>query len=241
MHDGQPHTIQVFKLFLLVSYKTGSHAEGWFMNETDRFDASLITGMNMTEYFRDSVTNALVNQKVEAGEDTVCYVVNLLAYFTRADNLFERTAAGVVLQPLALLYAEAVETANPEARRQLLRRLGDVALLISGLFSASLNRRVVDIDYYIAMGGAAYGVLCDLDRGTARGRAFCAIYDELSRKFQVFVDVLSEVGESSHLKSSVDTMRLYEVWLRTGSRRAAARLRKLGIEPIQSVVGARAN
>ncbi len=211
------------------------------MNATGKCDENLITGMNVTEYFRDSVTTALVNQKVEAGEDTVYYIVNLLAYFTRADRLFRQTADGVLLQPLALLYAEAVETSNPEARRQLLRHLGDVALLISGLFSSSLNRKVVDIDYYIAMGGAAYGVLRDIDRGSARGRAFCAIFDELSRKFQVFVDVLSEVGEGSHLKSSSDTMRLYEIWLRTGSPRAAARLRKLGIEPNPSLVGARAN
>lgn len=202
---------------------------------------ALITGMNMTEYFRDSVSSALTNQKVEAGEDTVFYIVNLLAYFGRADKLFVQTPDGVMVQPLALMYAEALEATSPEGRRHSLRRLGDIALLISGLFSASLNRKVVDVDYYIAMGGAAYGVLGDLDRGTARGKAFSAIFDELSRKFQVFVDVLSEVGENSHLKSSADTLRLYEVWLRTGSQKAAARLRKQGIEPVQSLVGSRLN
>lgn len=195
-------------------------------------EANLITGIDVREYFRDSITAALNHQQVDAAEDTVHYIVNLLAYFTQADKLFMNASEGVGLEPLALIYAEAVEASRPEQRHQALRRLGDVALLISGLFSSSLNRKPVDIDYYIAMGGAAYGFLCDLSRGTVRGKALGAIFDELSRKFQRFVDVLAEVGEKTSMNSSTDIMRLYEVWLRTGSPRSAARLRQLGIEPV---------
>jgi hypothetical protein len=211
------------------------------MRASNEFEANLITGVNVQEYFKESVAAALAHQKVEAGEETVYYVVNLLAHFSRADRLFAATPEGVTLQPLALIYAEAVAAARLEERQHLLRRLGDIALLISGLFSSSLNRKPVDIDYYIAMGGAAYGVLCDLSRGSVRGKAFGAIYDELSKKFQAFVDVLSEVGENSPLSSSTDIMRLYEVWLRTGSPRAAERLRKLGIEPMQGSASRRHN
>jgi hypothetical protein len=211
------------------------------MKATGTGDASLITGMNVQEYFRDSVTAALTNQKVDAAEDTVYYIVNLLAHFTRADRLFSKTSEGVILQPLALIYAEALEAARPEQQQQLLRRLGDVALVISGLFSSSLNRKPVDVDYYIAMGGTAYGVLCELSRGTVRSRALGAIFDELSKKFQRFVDVLAEVGEKSPLNSSTDIMRLYEIWLRTGSKRSAERLRKLGIEPVGGSASLRHN
>ena len=31
--------------------------------------------------------------------------------------------------------------------------------------------------------------------------------------------------------SDEDVLRLYEIWIRTGSARAARRLRKLGVEP----------
>ena len=211
------------------------------MKATGTRNPSLITGMNVQEYFRDSVTAALANQKVDAAEDTVYYIVSLLAQFTRADRLFSRTPEGVILQPLALIYAEALEAARPELRQHLLRRLGDVALVISGLFSSSLNRKPVDVDYYIAMGGTAYGVLCELSRGTVRSRALGAVFDELSKKFQRFVDVLAEVGERSPLNSSTDIMRLYEIWLRTGSKRSAERLRKLGIEPVGAAASLRHN
>jgi hypothetical protein len=204
----------------------------------ENFETNLITDVSVREYFRDSVTAALSNQNVRAAEDTVYYVVNLLACFTRAEKLFSGTPDGTVLQPLALIYAEAVEAANPEERQHRLRRLGDVALVIAGLFSSSLNRKVVDVDYYIAMGGTAYGCLCDLNRGSARGRVFYGIFEELSKKFQAFVEVLSEVGEKTQGNSSTDIMRLYELWIKTGSKRNADRLRKLGIEPYGLGMGA---
>jgi hypothetical protein len=197
--------------------------------------------VNVREHFRDSIHSALSNQRVEAAEDTVFYVVNLLAYYTHAENLFSKSPEGIELKPLALIYAEAVEAPSAEQRHAALKRLGDVALLISGLFSSSLNRKVVDIDYYIAMGGSAYGYLCDISRGTVRGRAFSSIFGELSDKFPVFVDVLSEVGEGSRLSSDTDIMRLYEIWIRSGSRRAADRLRKLGIEPVSASGSRRTN
>jgi hypothetical protein len=193
---------------------------------------ALVTDVNVREHFRDSIHSALSNQKVEAAEETVFYVVNLLAHYTHAEHLFAQTPEGVDLKPLALIYAEAVEAGSLDQRQAALKRLGDVALLISGLFSSSLNRKVVDIDYYMAMGGSAYGYLSDISRGSVRGRAFRTIFGELSDKFPTFVDVLSEVGEKSRLSSDTDIMRLYEVWLQTGSRRVAERLRKLGIEPV---------
>lgn len=211
------------------------------MIASNRAGGALVTDVNVREHFRDSIHTALSNQKVEAGEDTVYYVVNLLAYFAHSENLFSQTAEGVDLKPLALIYAEAVEANSLEERLSALRRLGDVALLISGVFSSSLNRKVVDVDYYMAMGGSAYAHLSDISRGTVRGKVFCAIFGELSDKFPRFVDVLAEVSEQSGLSSQTDIMRLYEIWLHTGSRRAADRLRKLGIQPIPTPIGRRHN
>lgn len=197
---------------------------------------SLVTDITVREYFKESLQEALRHQHVDAAEDTVFYVVNLLAHYVKAERLFTHSQDGPVLQPLALLYAEASEAGTFEERNQALRRLGDVALLVAGMFSASLNRKVVDVDYYIAMGCSAYAYLSEVSRGSLRSRVFMGIFAELSRKFQSFVDALSEVGEKSDLASSKDIMRLYELWIRTGSRRAADRLRRLGIEPALGLV-----
>ena len=200
------------------------------MTTLDR-DEQLITETSLQEYFQTSVSDALENQNVEAGADTVHYVVNLLTSFSRAEALFERTPDGVMIRPLALLYAEAVEGPTVEERSRALRRLGDVALFISGVFAQSLNRRVVDIDYYVSMGGSAYGHLSETMRATNRGKALSGMFHELASKFVAFVDVLGEVSEASSCKNDIDVLRQYEIWLRTGSARAAGRLRAVGIHP----------
>lgn len=197
---------------------------------------SLITDKSAQEYFQDSISDALNNQQVEAAEDTVHYVVNLLANFIRSENLFEHTPDGVILKPLAEFYAEAVQGGTTADQHRALRRLGDVALFISGVFSQSLNRRVVDIDYYVAMGGSAYSYLSDDLRGKSGALALTEIFDELSNKFVDFVDVLAEVSERTHIGNHADIMRVYELWVRTGSRRAARTLRSVGIEPTEASI-----
>ena len=47
------------------------------------------------------------------------------------------------------------------------------------------------------------------------------------------VDVLSEVGEKANLHNDTDILRLYEIWLGSGSPRAAEKLRAMGIQPIR--------
>ena len=196
---------------------------------------------DVREYFKHSVSEAMGRQKVSAAEETIHYVVNVLAQFTRSDALFECTPDGYSIRPLALFYAEAVEAESRTARELALKRLGDVALLISGMFSASLDRKLVNVDYYIAMGGSAYGFLSNgMSQVTGRG-ANGRMFAELAAKFQAFVDVLGEVSENSSLRAPTDVMRLYENWARTGSKRSAEQLRKLGIEPSAGSVSLRHN
>jgi len=198
---------------------------------TSARDEQLITETSLQEYFQGSVSDALDNQNVKAGDDTIHYVVNLLTSFSRAERLFERTPDGMMIRPLALLYAEAAEGKTVDERNRALRRLGDVALFISGVFSQSLNRCVVDVDYYVSMGGSAYSHLSDTMRASNRGRAMSSIFDELASKFVAFVDVLGEVSEGPNRRNDIDVLRQYELWLRTGSERAADRLRAAGIQP----------
>jgi hypothetical protein len=84
------------------------------------------------------------------------------------------------------------------------------------------------------MGGSAYDSLSDEIRGTFRGRALAPVYRELAAKFQPLVDVLNEVADGAHESSDIDLLRVYEVWLKTGSRRAESLLRQSGVEPLHA-------
>jgi hypothetical protein len=165
-------------------------------------------------------------------------VVNLLTMFSRADALYENTPDGLRIRPLAHMLADALEAPNAAARQRCLQRLGDVSLFIAGFFARSFARKLIDIDYHIAMGGNAYSSLADTMNRTSSGRCVASVYAQLAQKFQRLVDALNEVSEMSYRHSDADILRLYEIWMKTGSRRAHGLLRQLGVQPV-SVGGAR--
>jgi hypothetical protein len=197
----------------------------------------LITGMDVREYFQDTVTTAVTNQKLSVNTETILYIVNMLTGFTRTENLYEKTDEGYMIRALALLYAETVDAKTITERNKSLQRLGDIALFISGLFSYSLNRSLVDVDYYAAMGGNAYSNLADSMRHSYQGQTISMVFAELSEKFLALVDVLAEINENSMQTSDSDVLRLYELWLKTGSQRAAKKLQQNGVQPVLVTAG----
>lgn len=191
---------------------------------------------NLRDYFRESIDAAIEHQGVTVDPHAAHYVVNLLTLFSRSESLYEDHGDSYGLRPLALMMADAVDARTASERSFSLQRIGDVALFIAGFFAESLAHRLVDLDYYIYMGGTAYGSLSEEIRGTARGKALAEVYRELARKFQVMVDVLNEVRDGARQSSDIDVLRTYEIWLKTGSKRAAELLRQNGVVPMPNSV-----
>jgi hypothetical protein len=189
---------------------------------------------DVREFFRESLQAALGHQHLRVADHTEHYVVNLLAMFARSDALFEPgPEQRAQLKPLALLLAEAAEATDERQRFRLLQRLGDVALFVAGFLAGSLAHRPVDVDYHIAMGGRAYGTLAQAPYRGAQ-RVLADVFAELEDKFQPLVDALNEIGECAASASDRDLLRLYELWHKTGSRRAHRLLMQLGIQPVAS-------
>ena len=185
---------------------------------------------NLQEFFRDAVHEALARQHVGVDDHTEHYVVNVLIMFARSDALFDQTRDGPRLKPLALMLADAADAPSSDQRSRTLQRLGDVSLFFAGFFAGSFARKLVDVDYHVAMGGRAYGTLAEsLTRGPRR--ALGQVFGELAAKFQPMVDALGEIAETSYKHSDRDLLRLYEIWLKTDSRRAQRLLTGLGVTP----------
>lgn len=193
----------------------------------------LTTESDLRSFFHHSVQNAVENQHVETDEATIFYLVNLLTDFSRSEKVFDYTPDGRTLRPLAELYCFAIETVSRRERKLILQRLGDIALFISGLFSGYFQRRLIGVDYYIAMGGNAYAYLYDTNDQSPRDQALASIFRQLSRQFVQFVDVLAEVGENASGSNKQNILALYELWAKTGSRRLERKLKCLGIIPQQ--------
>ena len=187
----------------------------------------LLREQTPAEYFKDLVESALARQHLRANALTSYYLVDLLCRFVRPDRRIP--FSDDLSEPLALRLRRALESGGMEQRARL-RNLGDFSLFTSGFFSDSLQRRAVDVDYYVSMGEYAYASLSRREADT-----FGEVFSELARKFVPYMDVLADVSEQSGIRSSTDVLRLYERWLRTGSPRDGQRLIDKGLVPNASV------
>jgi hypothetical protein len=183
---------------------------------------SLVT-QSPVEFFKEQVEAACDRQRLHPKPLTSYYVVSLLAEFV---HLGHATAGDAVAsaEPLGLKLLRAINSGG-SSQRLGLKQVGDASLFISGFFSDSLRRSLVDVDYYVSLGGYAYRSL------VASDDTLSPIFAELSEKFVGFVDVLSDVSARTSLTNDADLLRLYEKWMRSGSRRSGDLLAERGIVP----------
>lgn len=186
------------------------------------------------EYFQGAVAGAVASLKLKVSEHSQVYLAQLLGQFINVENLYPLDSEGNKAETLTEQLAVALEQETHEQRVVRLRKLGDFSLYVAGFFSDSFNRKLIDVDYYIGMGGAAYESVALMEEKKSKSQLFM----ELSKRFPDFVEVLGQISEESgfNLANDKDLLRMYDLYLKTGSDRKAKQLAKAGIvAPLQSV------
>jgi hypothetical protein len=180
------------------------------------------------DYFKALVVEGLEARKVKAPTPVQGYLVRLLSHYVNTHNLYKSPATvgdeSPQPQTLAEMYLIAQQS-ELMRKLDLLRELGDRALYVGGYFGDSLKRKIVDIDYYIQMGEAAYGQLSTSHKDEELGQ----VYWTLSSRFVDYVDVLTVISHKVNVHSDKDLLRLYDKYLKTGSELAKDRLLELGV------------
>ncbi len=180
------------------------------------------------EYFYELLDGAFSKRSFKPTAETSFYLVNLLNQFMTTDALYSRNAEGRHEEDtLALLVKEAREISADEAKRVIFRQVGDLSLYRAGFFQESLNRKLVDVDYYIEMGGNAYREVASRHEE----KALRIVFEELAHRFGKFVDVLADVSDLTMSKTERNLLRLYDTWIKTKSERAERLLNEAGIIP----------
>jgi hypothetical protein len=195
-------------------------------------NTGLVTAGSLKELFKSLLERALADRRVEVAEFTEFYLVNLLSEFTSAEKLFTTEVEGRrEHEPLAVLYHRALQE-DREARIRTLRRLGDLSLYKAGFFSEALREEVVGPDYYIQMGGAAYGQVAELAPATT----FAGVFRELCHKFRSVVQVLEEIAARGLMAGGPSgALKVYETWVRTGNDRLERVLVDAGMVPMKGL------
>ena len=133
---------------------------------------------NLTEFFRDLLQGAMRSQEVRSSEDTEFYLVKLLEGFAHAP-----TATGSTGRWRSSTWNPF--TARWPHRYGKLKRVGDTALFVSGLFMESLHRQAGRAATTTCSSGAPRTRSCRPSRATsARGRG--DLFAELAERFRGF-------------------------------------------------------
>lgn len=191
------------------------------------------------EYFKQIVQDGIKNRRLESLPRVEDYLINLLQHYLDAKNLFEPEydeSGQRRPQTLAEMYLTASQM-ELSARLEQLKRLGDRSLYISGFFGDSLTRKIVDVDYYVDMGGAAYRDLAEQTSDETLAR----VYKVFSKRFVDYVDVLTYISQKSLTHTNESILRLYDRYLKTGSDLAREQLTEMGVPtlPIDQIKKAR--
>lgn len=170
------------------------------------------------QHFSEVVKEACENRQIRPQPAVEVYLVQLLQFYMDSRNFFKNR------DTFAELYLRAMNAQKLE-RKELMRDVADRALYLTGFFGDSLQRKVVDIDYYAEIGSAAYSNLC----AWTREDSLVHVYQIFSKRFMDYVEVLNYISEKSTIQADQNVLRLYDRYLRTGSELAREKLNELGV------------
>lgn len=181
---------------------------------------SIVLAASFREYFQktlDQAEEVLKKNMLPAVRD---YLVDVLEFHSDTRNAFPSQEV-----TLAESWLRAQNSEEVQEKMERLKLLGDRSLYISGYFGDSLQRKLVDIDYYAQMGALAFEELATLTRVETHSH----VYSVLSKRFMDWVEILAYVASQSDLNSNAGVLRLYERYLKTGSDMAYQQLVERGV------------
>jgi hypothetical protein len=155
---------------------------------------AIFTDVPQTALWVDLVREAEDGAAIQLDEELESYLVFVLMGHTRDAQLHGNV--------MALDYLRA-RAQRGTRRKQELRDVGDRCLLLAGLYPEQAERRMVSLDYFLAMGSCAYDEL-----STALKAAVAQLYCHLAKAFAHLVRVLMEVRRRTR---DVAPLLLHEV------------------------------
>ena len=186
----------------------------------------VIVSADLHAFFHEELVQSQQQVGVRMHETTEFYLVNLLVEFSRRDDVADMYRD----EPLVVLHRRAA--AAPLATQlTIFKQLGDYALYVAGFFAEFIEKSLVNMDYYTAMGEAAYKNLAQLCAAAHKPAALASLYAQLAEGFMPNMMVLTQVSNRARQRSgsAMDLLRLYDRYVRTQNGRVKQMLEGRGL------------
>ena len=149
----------------------------------------ILLDINPEEFFVGELQKAQKDHSIFITKELEYYLAQLLSSFAYPKSK-HASRTNIFETPLALVHKRALES-EPKDRIKLYRELGDHSLYVGGFFSESLDKKVVGLDYYIAMGSAAYNSVSSLSSASQME----SLYKKLAEEFDLLIYLLNQIAK----------------------------------------------
>lgn len=151
----------------------------------------LILNESLQSFFLDSLTEQNKKSLRPVPAEALYYSSEVLNDFVNPARFFELNDEGRVRQKiLGLKLLEAYQFTVSEQKR-MYKDVGESALILCGMFNESVNRKILDINYYHNVGKEAYGRLNSIEREAYNRQEF---YDLIADCFATLTTLINRVA-----------------------------------------------
>lgn len=183
----------------------------------------------LDSYIVEEIESAEQKLNIHLSEYSKLYLLHLLKRLSQSDDFFYSDI--VRDKPLGIVLLEALHKDIFEKIRDL-RIVGDLSLVFSGLYPDFLTRRLVDIDYFIALGRKSYYLLSDTYSNHRAKREVFILYSQLVAEFLCLVNVLTEMSDEMNFLDDSNVEKAYTRWQKTGVKKYEEILSESNVIPI---------
>lgn len=118
----------------------------------------IILSTNLKGFFFEGLSELNKKSLCPIPESVIYYSSDVLDKFALSEDFFEVSEGKVREKILGMKLLEATQLSREEQKR-VYKEVGDMSLMVCGYFSESVNKKIVDVQYYSQLGRMAYSHL----------------------------------------------------------------------------------
>ncbi len=186
---------------------------------------------DLQSFFDNRVKEILQKQKLNCSPCARLYLSKLLERFSHWQNyaLLHKDGSKPMVGESLLRGGRL----DPFEQLNHMQNLGDYTLFTCGFFGGQFNNRLLDMDYFCAVGESAYERAGQIKNQLVSEEAL-NVFFELASSFAQFKEVFAEIADESKLFQEEEILEIYQKWVNNGSRRLKRMLMEKGISLSQN-------
>jgi len=163
------------------------------VTKADQRSSKVIIETSLQSFFYTELQNFNEKSLEPLPNEAIYYSSLVMDHFGDVTRYFENSEGRLREKVLGMKYLKSSGLSREERKREL-KDIGDTALVLCGYFSASLNKKIVDVGYYQELGQMAYR---QLNNVVPTAYDMPSFFEVISKRFEKLSEVMALVSEKT--------------------------------------------